>query len=314
MKTTKINIISGFLGSGKTTFIKKIINESPDFSKTVIIENEFGEVSIDGNLLSIDGINVREINAGCICCSVSDSFSKTILDIKEKINPDRIIIEPSGVGKLSEIIKICDENSDIFKINKIITILDATKYFMYLTNFGDFYVDQIKNSTIILFSRLKKASESGINVNEIESSVREINSSLKIINREWNEIHSVDLLDEFDLFRSFNMKNDHTCSHESCNCNSHVHSSDDFTSITINVKTQFTEEELLSILQRFNNSPFGQIIRAKGSVRNTDNTVLNFDFVPDEINIDMVKKSGNENYVVVIGKKLFTENIKNLFI
>ncbi|MBC2576838.1 CobW family GTP-binding protein [Peptostreptococcus canis] len=343
MKITKINIISGFLGCGKTTFIKKIIQESSDFSKTVIIENEFGEVSIDGELLEIDGVSVKEINAGCICCSVAGDFSKSILEIKKIFNPDEIIIEPSGVGKLSEITKICEEYHDKFEINKIITILDLTKYFMYLTNFGEFYKDQIKNSNIIVFSRFTKGIEKEKHLEKVVLSIKEINNNLNIIQKEWDDINSIDILKkrfdinifsqnhshcgcsdnthnhhEYDknLENSNNHPHDHNCNHNhNCECHSdeHQHLDSKFSSITLNVDRNFSETDLHTVLNSFNkDTSTGNIIRAKGSVP-SGNLKLQFDFVPEEINI-YERSNDNKNYVVIIGEDLNKKLIEKLFL
>ena len=195
MKKTKINIVSGFLGSGKTSFIKKLIKESDDFSKTVIIENEFGEVSIDGTILEREGLSVREINAGCICCSVAGDFASSIKDIKKAFDPDKILIEPSGVGKLSDIKAICLKYPDLFEINRSITIVDASKYFMYKVNFGDFYLDQIKNSDTIVFSRYSQAKEAGIDIGEIIRDIKKENDQAQVIDSEWDAFRARDLID-----------------------------------------------------------------------------------------------------------------------
>src|SRR3712207_1602460 len=262
MSKTKIEIISGFLGCGKTTFIKKIIEEAENFSNTVIIENEFGEVNIDGKLLKRHGVNVKEITAGCICCSVSDDFEKSIIEIKEKFQPERIIIEPSGIGKLSDISSICKKHTNLFEINKLITIVDVTKYMMYLNNFGEFYADQIENANTILYSRLNMRDKAGISLDNIRSSIEQINPHATIISREWNEFSSLELL-ESKLDKKDNLKNtssnlhileafsascgcghnhhygDHDHGDHDCECEHDHHSADEFSNISISVEKSF---------------------------------------------------------------------------
>lgn len=362
MKKTKINIISGFLGSGKTTFIKKIINEANDFFDTVIIENEFGEVSIDGNILEREGIKVKEINAGCICCSVSDDFSKTISEIKRVFDPEKIIIEPSGVGKLSEIMKICNSDKEKYIINNVVTVIDANRYFMHLTNFGEFYIDQIKNSKTIIFSRYTKAINNGINIDSIIESILEINPTATILNSEWDSFDSKSLLDDKKplnldiLLRSKSGccgdkhehkdgccgkhehnhdhkhgegrcnkhhghsddhcgKHEHNHDHKEGCCNDHSCSTDsskEFESITIKVSRNFEKSDLEKILSSLSTSKdFGQVIRSKGSVP-SGNITLEFDLVPEEINI-IESQLQKENFVVIIGKQLNTKKINSLF-
>lgn len=143
---SKIDIFSGFLGAGKTMLIKSLLANKVYDENTVIIENEFGEVGIDGSILRERNIEIKEINSGCICCQVTGNFIESVLEIIEKYNPKNIIIEPSGVAKLSEILNILnkDEYKEKFSINRIITVIDAQRYDMYLNNFDEFYKDQIK--------------------------------------------------------------------------------------------------------------------------------------------------------------------------
>lgn len=161
MRKVGITIVSGFLGAGKTTFIKKMIGDLNNKRKIAIIENEFGEVGIDGRILKDLGMNVMEINSGCICCSVSDDFRTCISNITREFDVEDIIIEPSGVAKLSEIEEICMSSEDLF-IKKKVTIVDPFLYESYSINFGDFYNDQIKSADIILFSRYTDAVEVGL--------------------------------------------------------------------------------------------------------------------------------------------------------
>lgn len=152
---TKIDIISGFLGAGKTTFIKRLLKEAISGEKVVLIENEFGEIGIDGGFLKDAGIEIREMNSGCICCSLVGDFGKSLAEVLTKYNPDRVIIEPSGVGKLSDVMKaVRDVASEIeVELNSAVTVADASKVRMYMKNFGEFFNNQIENAGTIVLSR-----------------------------------------------------------------------------------------------------------------------------------------------------------------
>ena len=152
---TKIDIISGFLGAGKTTFIKKLLEEAISGEQVVLIENEFGEIGIDGGFLKDAGIEIREMNSGCICCSLVGDFGKSLEEVLTKYKPDRIIIEPSGVGKLSDVMKaVIDVSADMdVELNSAVTIVDANKCKMYMKNFGEFFNNQIENAGTIVLSR-----------------------------------------------------------------------------------------------------------------------------------------------------------------
>ena len=157
---TKIDIFSGFLGAGKTTLIKKLIQEAYVGEKVVLIENEFGEIGIDGGFLQEAGINITEMNSGCICCSLVGDFSKALKQVSAQYQPDRIIIEPSGVGKLSDVIKaVKNANLDDVELNAFCTVVDASKCKMYMKNFGEFFNDQVENASCIILSHTDKASE-----------------------------------------------------------------------------------------------------------------------------------------------------------
>ena len=152
---TKIDIISGFLGAGKTTFIKRLLKEAISGEKVVLIENEFGEIGIDGGFLKDAGIEIREMNSGCICCSLVGDFGKSLAEVLTKYTPDRVIIEPSGVGKLSDVMKaVRDVASEIeVELNSAVTVADASKVRMYMKNFGEFFNNQIENAGTIVLSR-----------------------------------------------------------------------------------------------------------------------------------------------------------------
>lgn len=194
---TKIDIVSGFLGAGKTTLIKKLIAEAFQGEKLVLIENEFGEIGIDGGFLKDSGINITEMNSGCICCSLVGDFGTALGEVLDKYAPDRIIIEPSGVGKLSDVIKavlgVKDKlEEDAVKLNSFVTVADATKCKMYMKNFGEFYNNQIENAGTIVLSRTGKMKEEKLQV--CLDLIREHNSEASIITTPWEEINGKQIL------------------------------------------------------------------------------------------------------------------------
>ena len=157
---TKIDVVSGFLGAGKTTLIKKLLKEALDGSKTVLIENEFGEIGIDGGFLKDAGINITEMNSGCICCSLVGDFDAALRQVVEQFHPDRIIIEPSGVGKLSDVMKaVADLHEADIEINSGSTVVDAGKCKMYMKNFGEFFNNQVESAGTIILSRSQNLNE-----------------------------------------------------------------------------------------------------------------------------------------------------------
>ena len=185
---TKIDIISGFLGAGKTTFIKKLLKEAIAGEKVVLIENEFGEIGIDGGFLKDSGIEIREMNSGCICCSLVGDFGRSLNEVLTKYTPDRVIIEPSGVGKLSDVMKaVCDVAGEIdVVLNGSVTVVDAQKCKMYMKNFGEFFKDQVEHASTIVVSRTQMMTDE--KVEECVHTLREENTEATIISTPWDEL------------------------------------------------------------------------------------------------------------------------------
>ena len=196
---TKIDIISGFLGAGKTTLIKKLIKEALGGEKVVLIENEFGEIGIDGGFLKEAGIEITEMNSGCICCTLVGDFGAALRDVITKYSPDRIIIEPSGVGKLSDVIKaVADVKKDFedVELNSFITVADAGKTTMYMKNFGEFFNDQIENANTIVLSRTSKTPESKLE--KAVAAIKEHNDKAVIITTDWDSLTGKQILDTME--------------------------------------------------------------------------------------------------------------------
>ena len=196
---TKIDIISGFLGAGKTTLIKKLIKEALGGEKVVLIENEFGEIGIDGGFLKEAGIEITEMNSGCICCTLVGDFGAALRDVITKYSPDRIIIEPSGVGKLSDVIKaVADVKKDFedVELNSFITVADAGKTTMYMKNFGECFNDQIENANTIVLSRTAKTPESKLE--KAVAAIKEHNDKAVIITTDWDSLTGKQILDTME--------------------------------------------------------------------------------------------------------------------
>ena len=235
---TKIDIFSGFLGAGKTTLIKKLIQEAYKGEKVVLIENEFGEIGIDGGFLQDAGVNVTEMNSGCICCSLVGDFSKALQQVAAQYAPDRIIIEPSGVGKLSDVIKaVANANLDNAKLNAFCTVVDACKCKMYMKNFGEFFNDQVENAGCIILSHTGKASDE--KVATAVALLKEKNATATIVTAEWDTLSGNAILSamegtdclqtELDSLAEevahhhehHEHHHDHECHDPNCHCHEH---------------------------------------------------------------------------------------------
>ena len=229
IKLTKIDVFSGFLGAGKTTLIKKLIKEAYVGEKLVLIENEFGKVGIDGGFLQDAGIEITEMNSGCICCSLVGDFSKAMAEVIEKFHPDRIIIEPSGVGKLSDVLAaVAKVESDDVKVCGAATVADAAKCKMYMKNFGEFYDNQIANANAIILSRTSgmKAEK----IDEVVAMLREKNADAIIVTTPWDMLDGKKILEvidgskkplEFHDDDEHEHHNDHECDDPECECHHH---------------------------------------------------------------------------------------------
>ena len=192
---TKIDIFSGFLGAGKTTLIKKLIKEAFAGQQVVLIENEFGEIGIDGGFLKESGIQINELNAGCICCSLVGDFNKALREVVEQFHPDRILIEPSGVGKLSDVIVAVERTVDEcpeLKLNSYVTVADASKVKVYMKNFGEFYNNQIEAAGTIILSRTQKLSQEKLEA--AAALLREKNPDAAILTTPWDELDGKTIL------------------------------------------------------------------------------------------------------------------------
>ena len=222
---TKIDVFSGFLGAGKTTLIKKLLKEAYAGDKVVLIENEFGKVGIDGGFLQEAGVEITEMNSGCICCSLVGDFGKAMEEVIEKFHPDRILIEPSGVGKLSDVLAAVKKvESEDVKISGAATVADAAKCKMYMKNFGEFYDNQIENANAIILSRTSGMKEEKID--EVVALLREKNATAIIVTTPWEMLDGKKILEVIDGSKAplqFEEEHHHHDHDEECCCHEHEH-------------------------------------------------------------------------------------------
>ncbi len=288
---TKIDIFSGFLGAGKTTLIKKLIAEAYQGEKLVLIENEFGEIGIDGGFLADAGIVVNEMNSGCICCSLVGDFGKALEQVLAQYAPDRILIEPSGVGKLSDVIRAIEGLEADLEISGLITVADAKKCRTYLKNFGEFFGDQIAHAGTIVLSHVK-----GLTDAQLEGAVatlRALNDRAAIVTTDWDALSGAQLLAAIsgkDTLAEALAELEHEHHHhhdEECHCHEHGHhhhhADEVFVSYGAETAKRYDKDALLKALSALDDAKtYGTVLRAKGIVAGEDGKWLHFDYVPGE--------------------------------
>ncbi len=335
---TEITIISGFLGAGKTTLIKKLLKEAFQGEKIVLIENEFGEIGIDGGFLKDAGIQVNEMNSGCICCSLVGDFGTALKEVLDTYGPDRILIEPSGVGKLSDVVKAVENvaGSTDVHIDSSIVVVDGKKCKMYMKNFGEFFNNQVEHAGTIVISRTQSMTDEKLE--ECAALLRDHNGHAAMITTPWDELDGKQILAamhhaELEMEEHDRHHHDGECEHghhhhehdENCTCGchdhhhhhhdheGHHHADEVFTSWGVETAHKYTAEELQQILEELSGSEkYGIILRAKGIVPDTDGNWMQFDFVPEEYEV----RGGSPDYtgrLCVIGSKLDKDALKELF-
>ena len=339
---TKVDIYSGFLGAGKTTLIKKMIQEAYKGQKLVLIENEFGEIGIDGGFLQDAGINITEMNSGCICCSLVGDFGKALAQVIEQYNPDRVIIEPSGVGKLPDVIGAVEKvtNTEV-TLGYTVAVADAGKIKVYMKNFGEFYNNQIETATTIILSRTDSVPQAKMDAGI--ALIREHNDAATIVTTPWNELSGDQLIAamegkstvaeelaklEHEHHHHHHEHDDHCCcghDHEEhhhhhhehddhcCGGHDHHHHADEvFTSWGVETAKKFTEGEIRAALMSLDSGRFGVVLRAKGIVPCADGGWIHFDFVPGEADVRMGTASITGK-LCVIGAQLDEQGVAHLF-
>ena len=317
---TKLDIISGFLGAGKTTLIQKLIGEKLFEEQLAIIENEFGEIGIDGSLLKRGGVKIKEINSGCICCTLVGDFEIAIEEIISTYHPDRLIIEPSGVGKLSDVIKACETPhiKELVDINMIITVVDVLKYKTYMKNFGAFFENQIRYAKTIILSRTQKADDQKIAL--AVADIQRKNSKASIITTPWEALDATLMLSVAEQDVSLSLEN-HVKALHAQNVMSiqvegdfHNHSADAVFDVwSMETPRCYDKEELKRILESLNTeTKYGLVLRGKGILQMHSKEWIQFDYVPEEIGIQMTQ-ADYTGRLCIIGKQLNKEEINNLF-
>ena len=344
---TKIDIFSGFLGAGKTTLIRKLISEGYKNEKLVLIENEFGEIAVDGGFLKDAGVEITEMNSGCICCTLVGDFTEALKKVMGEYKPDRILIEPSGVGKLSDVAKAV-AGVEGAEIGAKVTVVDAGKCRMYIRNFGEFFNDQVQHADVIVLSRTDTASDG--KVVTASALLSQLNPNATVITTPWSELSGeqiVQVMERIDSLSSTMQEMEHFhehhhhhehgehcgCGHdhhghdhehdhehhhehgEHCGCgHDHDHHADEvFTSWGVETPKKFTEEQLREILAKLEDTNrLGTILRAKGFVDASDGEWIYFDYVPGELDI---RRGGAAvtGRLCVIGSKINEQAIKELF-
>ena len=319
---SKIDIISGFLGAGKTTLIKKLIAEAYQNEKIVLIENEFGEIGIDGTFLKDSGVTINEMNSGCICCSLVGDFETSLKEVLDTYHPDRVIIEPSGVGKLSDVIKaVSTVNSDEMELDNFITVVDAKKCRMYTKNFGEFYNNQVEHASLIVLSRSQDLTE--FQLKECLDILKGLNDHSPIITTAWDKLNGLDIINACEVNIQEELLHEHEHHHEhdencTCGCHDHDHhhhhhADEIFTSWGFETPATYTTEEVEGFLKELDNEEkYGIVLRAKGMIPAADGTWIYFDYVPEESNV-RAGKPDVTGKICVIGSKLKEAELENLF-
>ena len=336
---TKIDIYSGFLGAGKTTLIKKMIAEAYKGQKLVLIENEFGEIGIDGGFLQDAGINITEMNSGCICCSLVGDFGEALKRVIREYAPDRILIEPSGVGKLSDVIGAVNRvTGEDVTLGYTVAVADAGKVKVYMKNFGEFYNNQVETASTIILSRTDSIPQAKLDA--AVNLLREHNSVATVVTTPWDQLTGEQLIAamegkaslaadlakmELERLEAEEAEEEHHHHHDDGECcchhhhdhedghhHHHHHADEVFTSWGVETARKFEASAIEAALKALDSGEYGIILRAKGILPASDGTWIHFDFVPEEHNI-RTGPADVTGKLCVIGSKLDESGIAKLF-
>lgn len=330
---TKVDIFSGFLGAGKTTLIKKLIEEAYQGEKVVLIENEFGEIGIDGGFLKDAGVEINEMTSGCICCSLVGDFGRALEQVLTQFSPDRILIEPSGVGKLSDVILAVEQlHNENLQLNGFTTVVDAKKAKMYMKNFGEFYNNQIEHASSVILSHTGGMSQDKLDA--CVKLVREYNQDAPIVTTPWEELSGAQILETMEQKNTLKEQlahlkeeahHDHHHDHdhhdhgEDCTCGCHDHDHDHhhadevFQSLGMETAHKFTKQQIEEALAALSNfAMYGQVLRAKGIVEGEDGQWIHFDYVPGEPDV-RTGSAAVTGMLCVIGADIDEDGIRELF-
>ena len=338
----KVNVISGFLGAGKTTLIRKLLTGRLRNEKVVLLENEYGEIGIDGGFMKDAGITVTELNAGCICCTLAGDFQAAVDQLIDTYHPDRILVEPTGVGKLSEILAAVEkakERHPEIETGGSATVVDAGKCRMYMKNFGEFFLDQVKSASTVIFSRTQL-----LDADRVEKSrqlIAEVHPDARIITTPWDEMEPDFMLevietgkpiwfapledddddddDEHEHHHEHHHHDHHDHEGHGHHHHHHHHGADEhdadevFGNIGIETAQRYEQDEIRGILGKLGDEEeYGRVLRAKGILQDAAGSWFQFDYVPGEIDM----RDGSADYtgrLCVIGADLNEEALKELF-
>ncbi|WP_045539661.1 GTP-binding protein [Clostridium botulinum] len=298
----KVNLISGFLGAGKTTLIKKVL-ENVKEEKIVIIENEFGEVAIDGDLIKKEGFDVFELRSGCICCMMKQDFEDSLQKVIEEYKPDRIIIEPTGISSLSQLLDILEKDNfkDKININRVITVVDSTSYLEEKDAFGEFYMDQVENAEILIVSKTQMVDKSTLK--KVKEFLRECNKKASIKTLAFEEFNKEYILNFLDEDSSRDIKRD--------SVEVMISTEDGFESLGVKTNRIFEIREINEIVSKLFTGKYGDVIRIKGFLKG-EKEIIQINCTKKVHNIETVEDS-KEIKICIIGQDLRKRKIQFLF-
>ncbi|MCC5438062.1 GTP-binding protein [Clostridium botulinum] len=298
----KVNLISGFLGAGKTTLIKKVL-ENVKEEKIVIIENEFGEVAIDGDLIKKEGFDVFELRSGCICCMMKQDFEDSLQKVIEEYKPDRIIIEPTGISSLSQLLDILEKDNfkDKININRVITVVDSTSYLEEKDAFGEFYMDQVENAEILIVSKTQMVDKSTLK--KVKESLSECNKKASIKTLAFEEFNKEYILNFLDEDSSRDIKRD--------SVEVMISTEDGFESLGVKTNKIFEIREINEIVSKLFTGKYGDVIRIKGFLKG-EKEIIQINCTKKVHNIETVEDS-KEIKICIIGQDLRKRKIQFLF-
>jgi G3E family GTPase len=325
LMNTEIYIVAGFLGAGKTTLIQKLLKEAFQGSKVALVENDFGEVSVDAALLKSGGVEVKEINSGCVCCTLQGDFIQAARELMKRFSPDKILIEPSGVSKLSDVAEACLDPgiSAVARIAGKITVVDVKRCQLYLENFGEFFEDQIKSADVVVLARTQVYPDKVAAACEL---IRSLNERAVIVSLPWEQISARDVLDPGESrqsgFGNAGGRGQEQARGDACEINhsmerghahdhNHDHTAEDvFDSVTITTERVFALEDLKTRIAQMERSTKGAVIRAKGVLRGKDG-YWNVQYLPGDLQIESCPAEGN--VLCVIGQDLNGPELAGFF-
>lgn len=342
----KIDIVSGFLGAGKTTLIKKILDEKPADQVICVIENEFGDIGIDGDQLQQSGVEVVEIYSGCICCTLIGNFERALNELIEKYHPERIIIEPTGIAKLSDVLRACEDalQKEDVRLGMCVVVVNAMNYDMYMKNWPEFFINQIEQAKTIVLSRSQNVDPESLE--KTAYGIRRINPEANMITTPWDRMDAKTIILAAERDAALSLENEVKRESKCCTCghihhpgedhhhhehlhhehdhkehechdhhgeHEHDHSADEVFQVWgVETPKSFAKEEVQNALEFLSESRYGKVLRAKGIVQLNGGDWIKFDFVPGETGC-IGWKPDYTGRICVIGENLDKKALEELF-